>query len=79
MFVEQAVEVAINIHKNEPPGDVLVFLTSPVDLTAAVESFRARNVPNVVVFELHGRLQVEDQMKIFEPAPRGMRKVVFGE
>jgi len=29
------------------------------------------------VLELHGRLQMEDQQKVFNSAPPGMRKIVF--
>jgi len=31
----------------------------------------------IQVLEFHGRLQLDNQRKVFDPAPRGMRKIVF--
>ena len=37
-YLHAAVSAAISIHKNEGPGDILVFLTGQDDVNAAVES-----------------------------------------
>lgn len=38
---------------------------------------KGKDVPGVVMYELYGALSNEDQASIFNPAPEGMRKVVF--
>jgi ATP-dependent RNA helicase DHX8/PRP22 len=77
--VTEAAAKALEVHQSEPPGDILVFLTSPIETEQACK--RLKNHPQcddgVQLLELHGRLQSEDQQKIFDPAPAGKRKIVF--
>lgn len=71
---------ALEVHREEAPGDILVFLTSPIETEKArknLMSHSGRDSSTIHALELHGRLQVEDQQKIFEPTPPRMRKIVF--
>ncbi|CAH1229647.1 DHX8 [Branchiostoma lanceolatum] len=79
-YVSETVNKVVEIHNNEGEGDILAFLTSPLEIERACERtthvFGSR-VNSVLVLPLHGKLQPEDQRKVFEPAPAGARKVVF--
>ncbi|KAI8520764.1 hypothetical protein Bbelb_005180 [Branchiostoma belcheri] len=79
-FVTETVNKVVEIHSNEGEGDILAFLTSPLDIERACERttfLLGSRVNSVLVLPLHGKLQPEDQRKVFEPAPAGARKVVF--
>ncbi|KAK6986598.1 hypothetical protein BgiMline_016250 [Biomphalaria glabrata] len=75
----KAVAKAIEVHRHEEPGDILVFLTSPVEIMKCCEEFQKqlRGVTNFKCFPLHGQLPPEEQKKVFEPLPDGIRKIVF--
>ena len=112
-YLDAAVNYAIYIHKTEPAGDILVFLTGENqierachrfeealrrllsseqpggggggDATAAAENERDSTgggerrggVPRAKVLPLHGTLPMEEQRRVFLPADRGQRKVIF--
>ena len=80
-YVTAACQKALEIHREESPGDILVFLTSPIETEKACRdlmSYCGRDVASSIrALEFHGRLQVEDQHKVFRPAPHGVRKIVF--
>ncbi|RXG72925.1 putative ATP-dependent RNA helicase DHX35 [Armadillidium vulgare] len=54
-----AFETAVKLHKKEPLGDILIFLTVPC-----------------LVLPMHGSLPNQDQLKVFQSAPLGTRKIV---
>lgn len=62
-------------------GDVLVFLPTPADCTAAAKLLetkaRAARLTNLIVLPLHGQCSAEDQARVFQRTPHGQRKVVF--
>jgi len=71
---------ALQVHREEEPGDILVFLTSPIETEKACKNLTThcgKDGITIQALELHGRLQIEDQQKIFDPTPPGMRKIVF--
>jgi ATP-dependent RNA helicase DHX8/PRP22 len=81
---EDFVAAAVNkvwdvIQSGEQQGGILVFLTSPVDIEIACQQLMSYpDAPQLVhCLPLHGRLQADEQQKVFEPAPPGKRKVVF--
>ena len=55
-------------------GDLLVFVATPADTDILCERLKAKT-NEVDVYQLHGRLQIEDQKKIFETGHR--RRVIF--
>jgi HrpA-like RNA helicase len=69
------------IHTDEAPGDILVFLTGEDDISgaAAAISARSRWLPAaagaIVAMPLYAALPPAAQAEALEPAPPGVRKV----
>ncbi|CAG5136790.1 unnamed protein product [Candidula unifasciata] len=78
-FEMKAVAKALEIHKNEDPGDILVFLTSPVEITRCCEEFEKcmTGRQDFKCFPLHGQLSPDEQRKVFQQLNKGIRKIVF--
>lgn len=80
LYEEKAINKAIEIHTQFPltDGDILVFLTSPLETEKSCEKFES-NVPgkNYKCMQLHGKLQAGEQKQVFDPPPLGCRKIVF--
>ncbi|XP_013383426.1 ATP-dependent RNA helicase DEAH12, chloroplastic-like [Lingula anatina] len=77
--VRETVVKAIAVHQTEPEGDILAFLTSPTETEKASVILEAQ-LPfpdEVICLQLHGRLQSDEQNKVFEQTPVGKRKIVF--
>ena len=61
-YLQEAVNKAQEIHRKEGLGDILVFLTSPVETERACEKLRLiESNSNLVCFPLHGKLRQEEQ------------------
>jgi len=79
-YIQAASMKALEVHREQPPGDILVFLTSPLETEKACNSLMShsgRDASTIQALELHGRLQLKDQQKIFDPPLPGKRKIVF--
>jgi len=78
-YVKAAVQKASQVHKTEPPGDVLVFLTSQIETERARKGIMSQSggSSDITAMELHGKLQPDDQQKVFNATPVGSRKIVF--
>ena len=83
-YVEAAVLTALQIHVTQPiDGDILVFLTGQQDIEEAAEMISQRTrglgskIPELIVLPIYASLPTELQAKIFEPTPKGARKVVL--
>ena len=65
-YIVNAMKVVKEIHNTQEPGDVLVFLPDPMGIERACESL-SKELPatNSIVLPLHGKLQPEDQQKVF--------------
>ena len=77
---EKAVNKAVEIHTEFPvtDGDILVFLTSPLEIEKCCERFQnSVSEKNFKCMQLHGKLQAEEQKLVFEPPLQGCRKIVF--
>jgi pre-mRNA-splicing factor ATP-dependent RNA helicase DHX15/PRP43 len=76
-YVESAISRALKIHRDEGPGDILVFLTGEEEIEAACERIRAgiasAKVP-AVVLPLYSSLPPRDQQRAF--APQNRRKII---
>jgi len=74
-YVEAAVRTAIQIHKCEGPGDILVFLTGEQEIEQACEEIRCgvqdmgKDAAELVVYPLYSSLPPAQQKKIFSNAP----------
>jgi ATP-dependent RNA helicase DHX8/PRP22 len=80
-YVSEAVNKVHEIHITKRgatgPGDILVFLTSPAEIERACTLAKETLKNEAEVLPLHGKLQPEDQKKVFIPTEKGKRKVVF--
>ncbi|XP_022955010.1 probable pre-mRNA-splicing factor ATP-dependent RNA helicase DEAH9 isoform X1 [Cucurbita moschata] len=81
-YVQSAVSTVVSIHEQEPPGDILVFLTGQDDIDTAVQLLTEndrndRKKSELIVLPLYSGLSRAEQELIFSPTPRGKRKVVI--
>ncbi|NWI08571.1 DHX40 helicase, partial [Crypturellus soui] len=88
-YVTEAIKVTLDIHLNEPRGDILVFLTGQIEIEKAcdllfqkAESIDYRyevqdsSVEGLLILPLYGSMSTDQQKRIFLPAPTGIRKCV---
>eukprot|EP01029_Cantina_marsupialis_P027900 TRINITY_DN774149_c0_g1_i1.p1 TRINITY_DN774149_c0_g1~~TRINITY_DN774149_c0_g1_i1.p1 ORF type:complete len:956 (+),score=233.86 TRINITY_DN774149_c0_g1_i1:110-2977(+) len=82
-YLEAALNTVLTIHVSEPAGDILVFLTGQEEIDTACEALWQRmkkigkDAPKLIILPVYGALPSEMQSRIFEPAPKGARKVVI--
>lgn len=82
-YLDAALVTVMQIHLNEPPGDILLFLTGQEEIDTSCEILFERmkalgpSVPELLILPVYSALPSEMQSKIFEPAPPGSRKVVI--
>ena len=74
-YVKASVEQACELHENEPIGDFIVFLTSANEIEKACQLASKKLGDSAVILPLHGKLQPEDQQKVFKEYEK--RKIVF--
>ncbi|KAG8730362.1 DEAH-box ATP-dependent RNA helicase prp43 [Ceratobasidium sp. 414] len=85
-YVEAAIRAVLTIHRSEPEGDVLVFLTGEEEIEDACRKIRTeaeglntsrRGAPGpLLCLPLYSALPPAQQQRIFDPTPPGVRKVV---
>lgn len=81
-YVRKAAETVWNIHMQQGPGDILVFLTGRDEIERCLEELSEylptlpRHAPRLKVLALHAGLSTQEQLAVFEPAERGSRKVI---
>ncbi|KXZ50497.1 hypothetical protein GPECTOR_16g672 [Gonium pectorale] len=84
-YVTAAVEAAVDIHCEDVPGDVLIFLTGQEEVQSAVSLLEenARRLASsrgystkMLPLPLYAGLHGSQQSAVFRPTPRGYRKVV---
>lgn len=103
-YLDAAIAAALQVHCDEGPGDVLVFLTGQdeIESCARLISERATALPppeaangtvggesdgdedgdadrprELLVLPIYAALPPEQQLKVFQPAPPGTRKVIL--
>ncbi|KAH9627003.1 hypothetical protein KSS87_020654 [Heliosperma pusillum] len=82
-YVEAAISTIFQIHLEEALGDILVFLTGQEEIESVEGLVREklRQFPesnqNLVTVSIFASLPSEQQMKVFMPAPNGVRKVIL--
>ncbi|KAF7338545.1 hypothetical protein MVEN_02080700 [Mycena venus] len=82
-YIRKAAEVAWNINLQQGPGDILVFLTGREDIERCLEELSdllptmPKNGTRLVPLALHAGLSTDEQLRVFEPADRGTRKVII--
>lgn len=72
-------EKILEIHNEGEPGDILAFLTGQLEIERCIETLEMdlKGREDYVMLPLHGKLQIEEQNKIFKDAPHGKRKIVI--
>lgn len=80
-YVEQAVKQALTVHLQSGPGDILIFMTGQEDIDTTCDLLADKlkqldDPPPLDVLPMYSSLPVEQQVKIFERAKLGHRKVV---
>lgn len=82
-YLSAAITTVFQIHISQPPGDILVFLTGEDEIEQAASSVEetirklGSTVPELIVCPIYANLPQEAQSLIFQPAPRGARKVIL--
>ncbi|KAI7837808.1 hypothetical protein COHA_008436 [Chlorella ohadii] len=81
--LKAAVDTAIDIHCNQPEGDILVFLTGQAEIDKAVKQLNdaVRSLPSeacgdLLVLPIYAALPPEMQARVFAPAPSGVRRCI---
>ncbi|KHN77076.1 putative ATP-dependent RNA helicase DHX35 -like protein [Toxocara canis] len=80
-YVQKTVETVIELHKNEPVGDILAFLTGQDEVEMACRQLidaarQLKNVDKLWVVPMYGALPAREQLKAFDSTPYRKRKVV---
>lgn len=74
---------ALQIHITQDKGDILVFLTGQDEIDAAKDMLLARTrglgkvIGELIILPIYSTLPSDMQAKIFEPTPKGARKIVL--
>jgi HrpA-like RNA helicase len=83
-YLDAVVISVLQIHLTKPlPGDILVFLTGQEEIETAraiLEDKIAKlpkNVPSFYVTPIYAALPSHEQLRVFEPTPKGVRKVIL--
>ncbi|KAI5678910.1 hypothetical protein M9H77_09860 [Catharanthus roseus] len=82
-YVDAALITIFQIHLEESPGDILVFLTGQEEIESVERLVheRLRQLPEanqkLLTFPIFSSLPSEKQLKVFMPAPAGFRKVIL--
>ena len=88
-YMSQVTRTVMNIHLEQPEGDILVFLTGQSEIesvcnrlfkTAELIDYEhdveCKNVRGVLVLPLYGALPSEQQQRVFEPVEPNIRRVI---
>lgn len=82
-YVDSALVTAFQIHQDEAPGDILIFLTGQEEIEnmeKLIEEYATDLPPTVgklIPCPIFAAQDTSTQQKIFEPAPHGTRKVIL--
>ncbi|XP_071317210.1 ATP-dependent RNA helicase DHX33 [Trachinotus anak] len=83
-YLQAALVSVFQIHQEAPPShDILVFMTGQEEIEALARTCRdiAKHLPDgcgpMVVIPLYASLPPAQQLRVFQPAPKGSRKVIL--
>ncbi|KAH9841346.1 P-loop containing nucleoside triphosphate hydrolase protein [Rhodofomes roseus] len=82
-YVDAAMRTFFQIHTDQPPGDVLIFLPGQEDIEGLERSIQLyadrlpKDVQSILVCPMYAALPPGQQAKIFTPAPAGFRKCIL--
>jgi pre-mRNA-splicing factor ATP-dependent RNA helicase DHX38/PRP16 len=81
-YIMAAVKQTLQIHFNSPPGDILIFMTGQEDIEGTCTMLAEKmeklgdGSPPLLVLPMYSQLPADLQAKIFEAAPKGIRKCI---
>lgn len=88
-YLSQLTRVVMDIHLDQPEGDILVFLTGQSEIENAcnrlfkgAENIDYENdvssseVHGMLILPLYGALSTEQQQNVFDPVEKGVRRVI---
>jgi ATP-dependent RNA helicase DHX40 len=88
-YLSQITRVAMEIHLDQGPGDILVFLTGQQEIeTICDKLFKSaekldyrydvacKDIQGLAILPLYGSLPTEQQQRIFRPVEEGVRRVI---
>lgn len=81
-YLEAAIKTVVRIHLYEDPGDILLFLTGEEEIMTACNEIQWRiqdlgqDAGPILILPLYSALEQKQQLKVFNPAPEGTRKIV---
>ncbi|CAH7687057.1 P-loop containing nucleoside triphosphate hydrolase protein [Phakopsora pachyrhizi] len=83
-YVQAAIKTCLQIHTEQPPGDVLVFLTGQEE----IENMQSQlvmyandtppNLPQMLICPLYAKLPPNQQERVFNKTPSNTRKFIIG-
>ncbi|PRW45383.1 ATP-dependent RNA helicase dhx8 isoform A [Chlorella sorokiniana] len=84
-YVDAAITAALQVHCDERPGDILVFLTGQEEIEACERLISERGAalppdPDrsaLLVLPIYAALPPEQQLRVFEPTPPNTRKIIL--
>ncbi|CAG8770878.1 884_t:CDS:10 [Gigaspora margarita] len=82
-YLDAAFTTSTQIHTNQPPGDILVFLPGQEDieiLEKLIIEYGTTLPPDklkIITCLLFAALPTEQQTKVFDPSPPGTRKIIL--
>ncbi|XP_051138870.1 pre-mRNA-splicing factor ATP-dependent RNA helicase DEAH10-like isoform X2 [Andrographis paniculata] len=82
-YLDATMITIFQIHLEDQPGDILVFLTGQEEIESMQRLVQERlpklpeSKQNLLVVPIFASLPSEKQMKVFMPAPTGFRKVIL--
>ena len=88
-YMTQLNRIVMDIHFDQPQGDILVFLTGQSEIENACNRLfkvaedidyehdvSCRDVRGMLILPLYGALSTEQQQKVFKPVEKGIRRVI---
>ncbi|KAI9362530.1 putative Pre-mRNA splicing factor [Zopfochytrium polystomum] len=80
-YVNKSVDVVLDIHKKNGPGDILVFLSGREEIDTVVELInenaeQLKKSNELYAVPLYSGLTAEEQLRVFRPSQPNYRKVV---
>ncbi|KAK6190741.1 hypothetical protein SNE40_002538 [Patella caerulea] len=78
-YMDGAVKLAVKIHKEKHEGDILIFMTTPLETEKCKESLEKilGHTNDYICLPLHGQLHADEQQAVFRNLAKGIRKIVF--
>lgn len=82
-YLHAATTTVFQIHLSQGPGDILVFLTGQDEIETMASNLvetcdkLGDQCPSMLVCPIYGNLPADRQKLIFDPTPKGSRKVVL--